>query len=56
MQDNIDVNLLIQSFSEKITQLTNDLIIKDTIIKQLNAHIEKLVNENNLNDKDDENE
>lgn len=56
MQDNIDVNLLIQSFSEKITQLTNDLIIKDTIIKQLSAQIEKLVNQNSLNDKEEEND
>lgn len=50
MQDNIDVNLLLQSFSEKIVQLTNDLIIKDTIIKQLNVEIEKLTNKENEND------
>jgi methanogenic corrinoid protein MtbC1 len=53
MQDNIDVNLLIQSFSEKITQLTNDLIIKDTIIKQLNVQIENLIEQLNENDKEE---
>lgn len=52
MQDNLDVNLLIQSFSEKIAQLTNDLIIKDAIIKQLNSQMENLINQ--LNDKEDE--
>lgn len=42
MEDNIDINLLVQSFSERIAQLTNDNIVKDTVIKQLTARIEEI--------------
>lgn len=37
--NDIDVNLLIQTFTEKITQLSNELVIKETIIKQLTSQI-----------------
>lgn len=42
MDKELDMNLLIQTFSEKITQLTNDCVVKDTIIKQLSSKIEEL--------------
>jgi hypothetical protein len=42
MEDNLDVNILIQSFSDRVAQLTNDLILKDAVIKQLTAKIEEL--------------
>lgn len=45
MEDDIDINLLIQSYSQKITHLTNELIVKETIIKQLSSKIEKLEEE-----------
>jgi hypothetical protein len=37
---NIDVNLIIQSFQERINQLTTEAIIKDATIKQLMLQIE----------------
>lgn len=45
MEENIDINMLIQTFSERITALTNDIVVKDTIIKQLTAKIESLTKE-----------
>jgi hypothetical protein len=56
--DELDVNVLIQTFNEKLTQLTTELIVKEATIKQLNtkiqilsaaahpAKIEKVKNEN----------
>jgi hypothetical protein len=41
MQDqNIDVNLIIQSFQEKITQLVTENVVKEATIKQLMLQIE----------------
>lgn len=40
-QENLDVNLLIESFSEKIMQLSNESVLKETTIKQLNKTIEQ---------------
>lgn len=37
--NDIDVNLLIQTFTEKIAQLTNELVVKETIIKQLTTQL-----------------
>lgn len=37
----IDVNLIIQSFQEKISQLTTELVIKDATIKQLMLQMEQ---------------
>lgn len=45
MQDGIDVNALVQSFSERVAQLTNDNILKDAVIRQLSAKIEELTAE-----------
>lgn len=41
IQENLDVNLLIESFSEKILQLSNENILKDATIKQLNKTIDQ---------------
>lgn len=42
MQDqNIDVNLVIQSFQERITQLTMEIVVKDATIKQLTSKLEE---------------
>lgn len=38
----IDVNLVIQSFQEKINQLTTENVIKDATIKHLNLVIEQM--------------
>lgn len=43
MQDaNLDVNLIIQVFQEKVNQLTTENIIKDATIRQLAAQMEEL--------------
>ena len=40
-QENLDINLLIESFSEKIMQLSNECVLKEATIKQLNKTIEQ---------------
>ena len=42
MNEDLDVNILVQTFNERIAQLTTELIIKETTIKQLNATIAKM--------------
>ena len=39
----LDVNVLVQTFSEKIAQLTTELVVKEATVKQLNMEIERLV-------------
>lgn len=41
-ETNIDINILIQTFSDKVNQLSNDLIVKDAIIRQLMNRIDEL--------------
>lgn len=43
---NIDVNLIIQSFQERISQLITEVVIKDATIKQLNAIIQNQLSNN----------
>ena len=40
--EDIDVNILIQVFNEKISSLMTDIIVKDTTIRQLTMKIEAL--------------
>lgn len=42
MNDDLDVNILVQSFNERIAQLTTEVIVKDATIKQLNAKLQTL--------------
>lgn len=42
MENNLDVNVLVQVFNERIAQMSSDLIVKDTLIRQLTAKIEEL--------------
>jgi hypothetical protein len=44
MQDNIDVNLIMQAFQEKIGQLMTEIIIKEATIKQLISQTQQIVN------------
>jgi len=39
----LDVNVLVQTFNEKIAQLTTELIVKEATVKQLNMEIQRLV-------------
>jgi hypothetical protein len=38
----LDVNLIIQSFQEKLTQMTTELVIKDATIKQLTLQLQQI--------------
>ena len=51
MENNLDVNILVQVFNERIAQMSSDLIVKDTLIRQLTAKIEELESENNSSSK-----
>lgn len=43
-EQNLDVNIIIQTFQEKIAQLTTDIVIKEATIKQLNAMLIQMSN------------
>ncbi len=40
-ESNLDVNLIIQTFQEKITQLMTELVIKEATVKQLSLQIQQ---------------
>ena len=41
LDQNLDINLVIQVFQEKVTQLTMDNIVKDATIKQLTMQLQQ---------------
>ena len=41
--DDLDVNILVQTFTEKISQLMTDIVVKEATIKQLNIKIANMV-------------
>lgn len=56
MENNLDINNLIQAFSEKIGQLSTDIVVKDAYIQQLNRENLDLKNkilEKNIPEKKD---
>ena len=40
--ENLDANVVIQVFSERLNTLTTELVIRDATIRQLTAQIESL--------------
>jgi len=42
MESNLDVNLIIQAFQEKLTQVITELIVKEATVKHLTAQIQQL--------------
>lgn len=44
-EQNIDVNLIIQSFQDRLTQLTTENVIKDATIKHLTLQIQEMSKE-----------
>lgn len=44
---NLDVNLIIQSFQERLNQLTTELVVKEATIRQLMNQISELANTKN---------
>jgi hypothetical protein len=41
-ESNLDVNLIIQTFQEKVSQLVTELVVKEATIKQLSLQIQQL--------------
>jgi len=39
----LDVNILVQTFNEKIAQLTTEVVLKEATVKQLNMEIQRLL-------------
>lgn len=52
---NLDVNLIIQSFQEKMSTLMTELVVKDATIKQMQIEIQKLSADNVTSIKKDKN-
>jgi len=42
MNNDLDINILIQTFNERMSQMMTEIVIKETTIKQLTAQIEQL--------------
>lgn len=40
--DNLDVNIIIQVFNEKVNALVSDLVVKEAMIRQLTMQLEEL--------------
>lgn len=41
-ESNLDVNIVIQTFQEKLNQTITDLVIKEALVKQLTLQIQEL--------------
>lgn len=41
-ESNLDVNLIIQTFQEKVSQLITELVVKEATIKQLSLQVQQL--------------
>ena len=52
-EQNLDINLVVQSFQEKINQLMTENIVKDATIKQLAAQIQLMSEQVKDTDKKD---
>lgn len=52
-ENNLDINLVIQSFQEKVNQLITENVVKDATIKQLSAQIDSLMSQTTVAVKDD---
>lgn len=50
---NIDVNLIIQSFQERISQLITEVVVKEATIKQLSQQLLSQMHTNAGSKKDD---
>lgn len=42
MNNDLDINIVIQCFNEKISQMMTEIIVKEATIKQLNIQIQQL--------------
>lgn len=55
-EQNLDINIVIQSFQERVSQLMMENIVKDATIKQLSSKIEELEKTSNTKKEKKENE
>lgn len=54
MQDqNLDINLVVQSFQEKLNQLMTENVVKDATIKQLTATIQSMMDNSQKESKEE---
>ena len=42
MNNDLDINILVQTFNERMAQMMAEIVIKEATIKQLTAQIEQL--------------
>jgi len=42
MNNDLDINILVQTFNERMAQMMTEIVIKESTIKQLSAQIEQL--------------
>lgn len=42
MNSDLDINILIQTFNERMSQMMTEIVIKEATIKQMTAQIEQL--------------
>lgn len=45
MNNDLDINILIQCFNEKISQMMTEIIVKEATIKQLSGKLQAIVGE-----------
>ena len=45
MNNDLDINILVQTFNERMAQMMTEIVIKEATIKQLTAQIEQLTAE-----------
>ena len=55
-EQNLDINLVIEVFQEKVSQLTMENIVKDATSKQMSARIAELEKQLNILNEKDSNE
>lgn len=42
MNSDLDINILVQTFNERMSQMMTEIVIKEATIKQLTAQIQQL--------------
>ena len=55
-EQNIDVNLILQAFQERVAQLNSELVLKEATIKHLNNYIIQNLENVKTNDKKEKKE
>ncbi len=48
MENNLDINLIVQSFQDRVNALTLEAVIKDATIRQLTEQLNNATNPNTI--------